>query len=154
MQYLVEIASCVVGALGYALMYNVKRDKIIPATIGGFVTITVYVVTNKIFNQIILPTTLASAAITIYSEVLARKLKSPATVFLLPGIIPLVPGGGLFYTMSGLLTGNKAEFNYYGMSTFQTAIGLAIGVILTSVIVYHINKWLYIKMKKVKSTSN
>ena len=33
------------------------------------------------------------------AELLARLLKAPATIFLVIGIIPLVPGGGLYYTM-------------------------------------------------------
>ncbi|MGL5414493.1 MAG: threonine/serine exporter family protein [Clostridium sp.] len=146
--YIVQIASCVVGALGYALMYNVKKGKILAATIGGFFTITTYVIVNGIYNDIIFSTAIASAVITVYSEVLARKLKAPATVFLLPGIIPLVPGGGLFYTMTGLLTGNKAEFHSYGLSTLQTTAGIAIGVIIASLVFYHLNRILYRKMKK------
>ncbi|MGL5635069.1 MAG: threonine/serine exporter family protein [Sarcina sp.] len=139
MEYIIQIVSCGVGALGYALVYNVKRDKLIVVTIGGLLTITAYVIINNMFNNILLATTISSALITFYSEILARYLKSPATVFLLPGIIPLVPGGGLFYTMTGLLKGNMTQFNSYGISTFETAAGIAIGVILASVIVHHVN---------------
>ncbi|MGL5574613.1 MAG: threonine/serine exporter family protein [Sarcina sp.] len=138
-ELIIQVVACTIGGLGYALMYNVKKDKLIAATIGGFLTITTYVIANQLLNNIFLATTLASAVITFYSEFLARKLKSPATVFLLPGIIPLVPGGGLFYTMTGLLTNNMHQFKSSGTSTFETAAGIAIGVILASVIVNHIN---------------
>ncbi|MGL5647807.1 MAG: threonine/serine exporter family protein [Clostridium sp.] len=152
MSYVVEIVSCVVGAFGYALMYNVKKDKIVAATIGGFFTITTYVIVSKIYNNILFSTTIASGVITVYSEILARKLKAPATVFLLPGIITLAPGGGLFYTMTGLITGNEAEFHSYGLSTLQTTAGIAIGVIIASLVFYHLNRILYRKMKKIEST--
>ncbi|MGL4873801.1 MAG: threonine/serine exporter family protein [Clostridium sp.] len=150
-KYIIEIASCALGALGYALMYNVKKDKIIAATIGGVFTITTYVIINGIFNEILFSTAIASAVITVYSEILARKLKAPATVFLLPGIIPLVPGGGLFYTMTGILTGDRQEFNAYGISTLETAAGIAIGVIIASLIFHHLNKILYKKMRRIES---
>ncbi|WP_297523218.1 threonine/serine exporter family protein [uncultured Clostridium sp.] len=139
MEHITQIIACAIGALGYALMYNVKKDKILVATLGGFFTITTYIISNEILDNIFLATTLASAVITFYSEILARKLKSPATVFLLPGIIPLVPGGGLFYTMTGLLTKDSETFMHYGMSTFETAAGIAIGVIIASLLVQHIN---------------
>ncbi|MGL4742437.1 MAG: threonine/serine exporter family protein [Sarcina sp.] len=148
MRDIIQIIACGVGALGYALVYNVKRDKLVVVTIGGLLTITAYIIVNNIFNNILLATTISSALITFYSEILARNLKSPATVFLLPGIIPLVPGGGLFYTMTGLLTGNMEQFNSYGISTFETAAGIAIGVILASLIVQHINNTL--KKRKEK----
>lgn len=151
MNYIIEIASCALGALGYALIYNVKKDKLVAATIGGTFTITAYVIANGIIKDILLSTAIASAVITVYSEILARKLKAPATVFLLPGIIPLVPGGGLFYTMTGLLTGNKEEFHSYGTSTLQTAAGIAIGVIIASLVFYHLNKVLYKKLKRIEA---
>lgn len=140
MEYLTEILACTLGAFGYALVYNVKKDKLFAVAIGGFLTITIYVIANELLKDVFLATTLASAALTFYSELLARKLKSPATVFLMPGIIPLVPGGGLFYTMTGLLTGNDAQFESYKISTFQAAAGIAIGVIVASLIVQHINR--------------
>lgn len=154
-ELIIQVIACTIGGLGYALMYNVKKDKIIAATIGGFLTITTYVIANQLLNNIFLATTLASAIITFYSEILARNLKSPATVFLLPGIIPLVPGGGLFYTMTGLLTSNMNQFKSSGTSTFETAAGIAIGVILASVIVHHINTLLYKKkLKEMHSKKN
>lgn len=150
MEYITQIIACTIGGLGYALMYNVKKDKIISATIGVFFTITTYIIANEFFNNVFLATTLGSAVITFYSEILARKLKSPATVFLLPGIIPLVPGGGLFYTMTGLLTRNIEQFKSYGTSTFETAAGIAIGVILASLIVHHVNTTLAKKNNLIK----
>ena len=41
--------------------------------------------------------------ITIYSEIWARILKTPATTILMPTVIPLIPGGSLYYAMDAAL---------------------------------------------------
>ena len=41
--------------------------------------------------------------ITIYSEIWARILKTPATTVLMPTVIPLIPGGSLYYAMDAAL---------------------------------------------------
>ncbi|MGL4761936.1 MAG: threonine/serine exporter family protein [Sarcina sp.] len=146
MEYMTQILACTLGAFGYALVYNVKKDKLFAVAIGGFLTITMYVIGNELLNDVFLATTISSAALTFYSEILARNLKSPATVFLMPGIIPLVPGGGLFYTMTGLLTGNDIQFEAYKISTFEATAGIAIGVIIASLIFQHINRLLAKKL--------
>lgn len=51
---------------------------------------------------------LATVTISILAEICARILKAPATIFLLIGIIPLVPGSGLYYAMNYLINGNYA----------------------------------------------
>ena len=38
--------------------------------------------------------------ITIYSEIWARVLKTPATTILMPTVIPLIPGGSLYYAIA------------------------------------------------------
>ena len=81
---------------------------------------------------------------TAYSQVLARTLKAPATVFMFPCIVPIVPGGGLYYTVSSWLLGNDDKILNYASSTVETAIGLALGIViviaLTKVITSLLNK--------------
>ncbi len=36
-------------------------------------------------------------------ELFARYFKKPATVYIIPGIVPLVPGAGMYYTMLALV---------------------------------------------------
>ena len=77
---------------------------------------------------------LATVVMSILAEVLARWLKAPATIFLVIGIIPLVPGGGLYYTMDALLSGDMTLFVEKGMSTAACAGAIAVGVsMVTSV---------------------
>ena len=69
----------------------------------------------------------ATIVVSVLAEVLARVLKAPATIFLIIGIIPLVPGGGLYYTMDYLLDKNFPMFSQAGLQTASTAAAIAVG---------------------------
>ena len=73
--------------------------------------------------------TVAAFVITIYSESMARILRSPAAVFQMPGVIVLVPGKTLYYTMSYLIAGNFHEAGANAVITLQVSAGIADGII-------------------------
>ena len=66
--------------------------------------------------------------ITVYSELLARIEKAPATTYLIAGLIPLVPGKGLYFTMHYAIAAQTAQFASQGVQTLGTAIAIAGGV--------------------------
>ena len=65
-----------------------------------------------------------------YAQLMARLMRAPATVFIIPSIIPLVPGSMLFYTMSWALRGDMAKFMQSGIETLISAIAIALGMVL------------------------
>ena len=77
----------------------------------------------------------ATIVVSVLAEVLARVLKAPATIFLIIGIIPLVPGGGLYYTMDYLINGDYPMFSQVGLQTAATAAAIAVGATLVTSIV-------------------
>lgn len=83
----------------------------------------------------------ATIVVAIMSEIFARIFKSPATVFLVVGIIPLVPGGGIYYTMEALINGDMALFVQKGMETAASAGAIAVGCSLVSSMARIITVW-------------
>ena len=69
-----------------------------------------------------------------YSEIAAKIAKTPATLFLLPALIPLVPGGSAYYAMLGLVQNRFADMRHYALLTGQWAVGLAAGICAVAVI--------------------
>ena len=62
----------------------------------------------------------------------AKYFKKPATVFIIPGIITLVPGAGMYYTMLALIKKDFHEAANTGTETIFIAAAIAIGIILSS----------------------
>lgn len=78
---------------------------------------------------------LATIVVATLAELFARLYKAPATMFLIIGIIPLVPGGGIYYTMEALINGDMALFIQKGMETAACAAAIAVGSSLVSSVV-------------------
>ena len=72
---------------------------------------------------------IASLALTLYAEIMARVKKSPATVFLVSASIPLIPGGSLYTTMQYAVSAQWAEFTSQGMNTLLLAGAIAGGML-------------------------
>lgn len=71
-------------------------------------------------------------AVSVLSEILAYFIKNPTTVYLVPGLLPLVPGGGMFQTMRAAVTGDLAKALPLGLSALLSAGAIALAIALTS----------------------
>lgn len=132
MRELIQIAASFIGSLGFALLYNLRGKKLLMAGLAGMVSWMTYLAVWHQIPDVFTANLAAAAAATVYAEVMARVLKTPVTVFLITGIIPLVPGGGLYYTMNYAIAKEWGFFSYYGQQTLLTAISIAAGIIAAS----------------------
>ena len=71
-----------------------------------------------------------------FSEGMARLLRTPATLLLTPLLIPLVPGGSLFYTMQGILLSDGEQMRTYALATAQVGFGIAFGSLAAMAVVH------------------
>lgn len=130
-----NILLCVFGTVGFCVVLNVPKNKIFSVIIGAFFC-------SFTFEMLFEYTTLGIFACTLtavivahtYSEIIARILKTPSTVILIPSTVPLLPGGYLFYAMSYLVTGNKAAFIYNARQTALVAFAIALGSVITLIV--------------------
>jgi len=73
-------------------------------------------------------------AVAIYSEISAIVRHCPTTVFLICGIIPLVPGGGIFWTAYYLVSEQLSLAATTGFTALKVAIAIAGGIILAGML--------------------
>lgn len=138
-KYMVMIVTAAAGTLGYCLLINVKRNKIVYGCLGGVVSTFLYCACVEAGLTPLLQNLIPAAVVTLYAEVLARVIKAPATVFLIPSIIPLVPGGRLYYAMRAIVDGDADSAKIYAMETIVIALGIAVGIVVISLVFYHIS---------------
>jgi uncharacterized membrane protein YjjB (DUF3815 family) len=122
----------VLSSFGFGIIFNIKGKNIIYASIGGGLGWLVYLACQEFNFTNTASLFMASIAIGTYSEVMARINKAPVTVFVVSALIPLVPGGGMYYTMLESITGNIDTALKLGIETLSNAGALAVGVLLTS----------------------
>ena len=101
------------------------------AALGGAVCWGTYLLAGCATESVFLQSFAASAATAIWSEAFARVKKTPAQQYLIIGLIPLVPGGTLYYAMSALVRQDWAQAQLYGYRVSVFVLGIAAGVSLT-----------------------
>jgi len=88
---------------------------------------------------------ITTVVIIILSRIAAVRCRCPVTVFLIAGIIPLVPGAGIYWSAYYLVTNQFALAADKGFLAFKAAIAIVLGI----VIVFEFpQKWFRIGMKK------
>ena len=129
--YLLPILFACVASGGFAVIYNIHGPGNLICALGGGLGWLVYLLSAPLGNDIA-QTLLAAIAIAAYSEIMARVRRCPVTGYLLVGIFPLVPGGGVYYTMEHAINGENELFLSSFLHTLGVAGALAVGVLLVS----------------------
>lgn len=124
----------------FGILFNIKGKKLLYSALGGGVSYLLYYILLSMGLSQISSTFFASIFIGTYGEVMARLIKTPVTIFIISAIIPLVPGGGLYYTMYYTISENYGQALKYGMDTFQIAIIIVISVLMVGTLSKLLNK--------------
>ena len=127
-QYILPCLCAFAGCIGFTLVFNIHGPGKLIAGCGGALGWLVYLLAG----ETILAGFLAAMAISLFSEVMARIRRCPVTGYLLVALLPLVPGGGIYYAMSYCLEGDNQQFLNALLETLGMAAALAVGVILAS----------------------
>jgi len=121
------------GAFAFAVLIRVPRRDLFFAALGGLLSGFVYAAAGALGLHTIAQVLLAAVAAGALSEVLARVRRAPATVYLMPGLIPLVPGLLAYHAMYALLRGDYVSGAAIAVETiyWAAAIGVGIALVLT-----------------------
>jgi uncharacterized membrane protein YjjB (DUF3815 family) len=128
----VQVIAGALAALGFSVLFNVRGRKILLAAVGGLAGWLIHLLVRRFGGSPVLATFVASVGIGLYAELLAGLAGHPATLFIVSAIIPLIPGGGIYTTMSHALRGDIPETVSAGLETLYLAGAIATGVALVS----------------------
>ena len=135
---IVQVISALIGSIGFAVFFNMKRKQIILAGAGGAATWIVYLLCQQQIEGYFVPYFIASIFVAVYAEIMARRNRAPDTIFLTAAAVPLIPGGSLYYTMAGLVNGDQALFAESGASAVTIALAISLGFVVVAIITKYI----------------
>ena len=145
---LIELAAAAFGTLGFAIVFNVRGKMLFFATLGGLFSWTLFLFLGFLFENEVLRYFIVSMLTSVYGEVMARTLKTPTTVFSVVCLVPLVPGSGLYYTMTNAFAGNMDAFVGKATGTLYLAAALSFGVVIVNTSAVYIKKHLWHRSTK------
>ena len=131
---IVMLITATLSTLGFSILFYVHPRRLFLATLGGFLTCGVYLLGGRFIGGELLPSLLGSLAAAGFSEIMARLTKVPVPVYMVPCVIPLVPGGALYNTMFNFVAGNYPAAAAAGLTALQIALGISGGIVIASVL--------------------
>ena len=129
-EIVMQLVTAFLGSLGFALLFHVRREKLLLASLGGLLSWGVYLAMGAVSPTLDAPRYfVAAVAVTVYGETLARVVRCPATLFIVTAAVPLIPGGSLYKTMSYFMAQDNAAAAAQGFYTLVLAVSLAVGML-------------------------
>ncbi|MBC6695744.1 threonine/serine exporter family protein [Terrisporobacter mayombei] len=119
-----------IATIGFAVFLNAPRFTLIPNGFVGGIGWSIYFFFITLTDNEMVANFMAALLVSLMSEILARKLKQPATVFVIPGIILLVPGLGMYKTMLYLVQNDYANAISKGADVLFIGGAISMGVLI------------------------
>lgn len=125
---LIELVFAFLGSFFPAVLFNVERKNIMWTGLAGAIGWLLFAITKDATASPAIATFVGAAGIGLYSEIMARVKKTPAFIFSVTGIYPLVPGITAFNTIKYIVEDNLSMALNKGIETVAVAGAIAFGI--------------------------
>ena len=116
------------ATLGFAVIFRVPVRHIPACVIVGALGWITYLVSDYSMNSPVMGCFFGACMVGLCSFIAARIFKEAMTIFIIPGILCLVPGAKIFYTMEALLRNDVQDMAEIGVQTLMMAGAIALGL--------------------------
>lgn len=127
----IQVIGAFLAVAGFGMIIEVPRKLLYHTAFAGAVGWLVYLAVMDTGCTSYIACFWASVAVSIFSHIQARRLKAPVTVFLIGGILPMVPGAGMYRTAYSIMV-EDAELVYMHLQeTLLIAGAIAVAIFIT-----------------------
>ena len=147
----IQLVAAFVGTVGFLALFGAPRRYYLYCGLAGMAGWAVYLLVAA-GHSVVGAAFFAALTVAAISHVMARLCRCPVTVFLICGIIPLVPGGGIFWTAYYIVTEQLRMVAATGFVALKVTIAIAGGIILASGIINkcHLNSLMHKSINELK----
>ncbi|MBS4539700.1 threonine/serine exporter family protein [Clostridium sp. D2Q-11] len=131
MLYFKNFIFAFISTIGFSIIFNISRDSIIKSGLNGAIGWIIYTILNNTFNSPVVAAFFGALSVGLLGEFFARFFKKPATIFIIPGMVPLVPGSGMYYTMLAITEKRFIDAANIGSETIFIAAAIASAIIIS-----------------------
>ena len=125
---ILAIVESFLATLAYAVFFNVPKQYYTACGITGMAGWLLYLAMCQV-TTVALASFVGTLAVVLISRIFTVRKKCPITIFLVSGIIPLVPGAGIYYTAYYLVTGQMSLAAVKGLEAVKIAFAIVLGII-------------------------
>lgn len=140
-RFIVQLIAAFIGTVSFAALFGSPSKEYIWCGIMGTFTWGLYLALNRYAGLSVFESTvISSICIADLARHLAVKRKCPNTIYLLTGLFPLIPGGGIFWTTYYLCTQQFHLARLSGISAISVAFAIVLGIVVILGIPRHLWK--------------
>lgn len=131
---MVQLISCGVASMGFALLFQAAVKQSFFAGIGGMVNCGCYLLVQNLNGNNFAAVMAGAAFVAAYAYIMSRVHRAPATIFLTTSIMPVIPGATLFYMMHGFVQADYGLAREQTIALAQTCLAIAFGFLLVEIV--------------------
>ena len=128
-KYLIQMVMGCIGAVGFAVVFNVRRDSLRIIAAASALSWLGYSICMLCGTGVFWAFFCGTAVAALISEILARIVRVPVLMLLVPILIPLIPGSDLYHMMNSLVRGRGTDTMHYARLLVLEAGAIALGII-------------------------
>ena len=129
----IQLPAAFVGTIGFSALFGAPRRYYLDCGLAGTAGWAVYLLLASAGpTHVVGAAFLGALAVAVMAHLLAVTRRCPVTVFLICGIIPLVPGGGIFWTAYYIITNQLRLAATTGFTALKVTIAIAGAIILAA----------------------
>ena len=129
-ELMIQSVGAFLAIFGFSLQVDMPRKYLVYAGITGGAGWLAYLVSMQVGTSQVAAAFFSSLAAALLSQVFARVLKAPVTIFLVAGILPTVPGASIYRSVYFLIQGQTKWYNFYLIQTIQIAGAMAVAIFI------------------------
>lgn len=127
---IIQVIGAFFAVVTFSIIFGVPKKYLPYSGFAGAFGWWIYLLVSRAGGGIILGMFAATLASALVSHLFARLLKAPVTVFLIPSILPTVPGVGMYRIVYYMIIGDSVQSQFYLSQTLQIAGVIAIGIFI------------------------
>ncbi|MEX3745103.1 MULTISPECIES: threonine/serine exporter family protein [Lysinibacillus] len=133
MDYIIQLIVSFFATAGIAIIFNVPRKVLLYCVFVGVIGWMIYFVLTEHGMDIVNASFYSSFVIAIVAHLYARRFKMPMIIFIVGGIIPLVPGGMAYNAMRNVVEDDYLQGLQYGLKAFLITGAIVMGLVFAEV---------------------
>lgn len=123
---MIKVIGAFLAIFTFAMLLETPKKYLWCAGCVGAVGWLVYLLGEPLGDT--LATFLSAVTIALVSHIFARIFKVPVTVFLIAGILPTVPGAGMYQIVYYIIAGDTSMASFYLTHTLEIAGAIAMAI--------------------------
>lgn len=137
---MIQTIGAFLAVLGFSAVMEVPKKLLLHTSFIGAFGWFIYLLVHKWGASVVVACFWAAVVISLLSHICARIWKAPVTVFLIGGILPLVPGAGMYRTAYSMMMETSQEVYRNLQETLMMAGAIAVAIFIMDTVFRLANK--------------